>query len=218
MSASTQEINQLINQDYKQGFVTVLETDTFPPGLNEAVIHQLSKVKNEPEFMLDYRLKAFRHWQTMSSPDWAQLKIDPIDYQAISYYSAPKRKEDGPKSLDEIDPEVLAAYKKLGIPLDEQERLAGIAVDAVFDSVSVATTFKGKLKEAGVIFCPISEALRDYPELIKTYLGSVVPHTDNFFAALNAAVFTDGSFVYIPKGVRCPMELATYFRINASNT
>jgi len=218
MSANAQEINDLINQGYKQGFVTVVETDTFPAGLDEAVIHKLSKVKNEPEFMLEYRLKAFRHWQTMKSPEWAFVKFDPIDYQAISYYSAPKRKEDGPKSLDEIDPQVLEAYKKLGIPLDEQERLAGIAVDAVFDSVSVATTFKAKLKDAGVIFCPISEALRDHPDLIKQYLGSVVPHTDNFFAALNAAVFTDGSFVYIPKGVRCPMELSTYFRINAANT
>ena len=218
MSASTQEINNLINQEYKQGFVTELETDTFPIGLDEDVIHRLSKVKNEPEFMLEYRLKAFRHWQTMKSPEWAFVKFDPIDYQAISYYSAPKRKEDGPKSLDEIDPQVLEAYKKLGIPLDEQERLAGIAIDAVFDSVSVATTFKGKLKDAGVIFCPISEALREHPELIKQYLGSVVPHTDNYFAALNAAVFSDGSFVYIPKGVRCPMELSTYFRINAENT
>jgi Fe-S cluster assembly protein SufB len=168
--------------------------------------------------MLEYRLNAFRHWQTMPSPDWAQLKIDPIDYQAISYYSAPKSKKDGPKSLDEVDPELLETYKKLGIPLDEQERLAGIAVDAVFDSVSVATTFKGKLKDAGVIFCPISEALQEHPELVKQYLGSVVPAGDNFFAALNAAVFTDGSFVYIPKGVRCPMELSTYFRINAANT
>lgn len=218
MSATAQEITNIIHQDYKPGFVTEVEADTFPPGLSEEVIHQLSKVKNEPEFMLEYRLKAFRHWQTMTSPDWAQVKIEPIDYQAISYYSAPKRKEDKPKSLDEINPEVLAAYKKLGIPLDEQERLAGVAVDAVFDSVSVATTFKGKLKEAGVIFCPISEALRDYPDLVQQYLGTVVPHTDNFFAALNAAVFTDGSFVYIPKGVRCPMELSTYFRINAANT
>ncbi|MFI3186197.1 MAG: Fe-S cluster assembly protein SufB, partial [Methylococcaceae bacterium] len=218
MSVSTQEINKLINQDYKPGFVTELETDTFPPGLDEAVIHRLSKVKNEPEFMLEYRLKAFRHWQTMKSPDWAFVNFEPIDYQAISYYSAPKRKEDGPQSLDEIDPQILEAYKKLGIPLDEQERLAGVAVDAVFDSVSVATTFKGKLHDAGVIFCPISEALREHPELIKQYLGSVVPHTDNYFAALNAAVFTDGSFVYIPKGVRCPMELSTYFRINAANT
>jgi Fe-S cluster assembly protein SufB len=168
--------------------------------------------------MLEYRLKAFRHWQTMPSPDWAHLNIEPIDYQAISYYSAPKSKKDGPKSLDEVDPELLDTYKKLGIPLDEQERLAGIAVDAVFDSVSVATTFKGKLKDAGVIFCPMSEALNEYPELVKQYLGSVVPVGDNFFAALNSAVFTDGSFVYIPKGVRCPMELSTYFRINAANT
>src|SRR5574343_463247 len=218
MSATAQEIEQLISQEYKQGFVTELEADTFPPGLDEDVIRRLSKVKNEPEFMLEYRLKAFRHWQTMTPPDWAQHKIDAIDYQAISYYSAPKSKKDGPKSLDEVDPQLLDTYKKLGIPLDEQERLAGIAVDAVFDSVSVATTFKGKLKDAGVIFCPISEAIRDYPELVKEYLGSVVPTGDNFFAALNSAVFTDGSFVYIPKGVRCPMELSTYFRINAAKT
>ena len=218
MSNSTQEIENLISQAYKQGFVTELEADTFPPGLDEDVIRRLSKIKNEPEFMLEYRLKAFRHWQTMPKPDWAQLNIEPIDYQAISYYSAPKSKKDGPKSLDEVDPELLATYKKLGIPLDEQEKLAGIAVDAVFDSVSVATTFKGKLKDAGVIFCPISEAIRDYPELVQEYLGSVVPVGDNFFAALNSAVFTDGSFVYIPKGVRCPMELSTYFRINAANT
>ncbi|EIC28991.1 Fe-S cluster assembly protein SufB [Methylomicrobium album] len=218
MSASAQEIQNLISQEYKQGFVTVLETETFAPGLDENVIHRLSKVKNEPEFMLEWRLRAFRHWRTMKTPEWAFVKFDPIDYQAISYYSAPKRKEDRPKSLDDIDPEVLAAYKKLGIPLDEQERLAGVAVDAVFDSVSVATTFKEKLKDAGIVFCPISEALREYPELVKQYLGSVVPPGDNFFAALNSAVFTDGSFVYIPKGVRCPMELSTYFRINAANT
>jgi len=218
MSSSAEEIEHLIAQEYKQGFVTELEVDTFPPGLDEEVIAKLSKVKNEPDFMLEYRLKAFRHWQTMKSPDWAQLNIEPIDYQAISYYSAPKRKEDGPQSLDEVDPQLLETYKKLGIPLDEQERLAGVAVDAVFDSVSVATTFKGKLKDAGVIFCPISEALQEYPELVKQYLGTVVPPGDNFFAALNAAVFTDGSFVYIPKGVRCPMELSTYFRINAANT
>ncbi|MCQ8128991.1 Fe-S cluster assembly protein SufB [Methylomonas rivi] len=218
MSATAQEIEHLINKEYKPGFVTELEVDTFPPGLDEDVIRKLSLVKNEPEFMLEYRLKAFRHWQTMPSPNWAQLKIEPIDYQAISYYSAPKSKKDGPKSLDEVDPQLLDTYKKLGIPLDEQERLAGIAVDAVFDSVSVATTFKGKLKDAGVIFCPISEALRDYPELVQQYLGTVVPPGDNFFAALNSAVFTDGSFVYIPKGVRCPMELSTYFRINAANT
>jgi Fe-S cluster assembly protein SufB len=218
MSSSAEEIESLIAQDYKQGFVTELEVETFPPGLDEDVIARLSKIKNEPDFMLEYRLKAFRHWQTMKSPDWAQLNIEPIDYQAISYYSAPKKKEDGPQSLDEVDPELLETYKKLGIPLDEQERLAGVAVDAVFDSVSVATTFKGKLKDAGVIFCPISEALQEYPELVQQYLGTVVPEGDNFFAALNAAVFTDGSFVYIPKGVRCPMELSTYFRINAANT
>ena len=218
MSSSAEEIETLIAQDYKQGFVTELEAETFPPGLDEEVIVRLSKIKNEPDFMLDYRLKAFRHWQTMKSPDWAQLNIEPIDYQAISYYSAPKNKDDGPKNLDEVDPELLETYKKLGIPLDEQERLAGVAVDAVFDSVSVATTFKGKLKDAGVIFCPISEALQEYPDLVNQYLGTVVPEGDNFFAALNAAVFTDGSFVYIPKGVRCPMELSTYFRINAANT
>ncbi len=218
MSSSAQEIENLIAQDYKQGFVTELEVETFPPGLDEEVIAKLSKIKNEPGFMLEYRLKAFRHWQTMKEPNWAQLNIEPIDYQSISYYSAPKKKGDGPQSLDEVDPELLETYKKLGIPLDEQERLAGVAVDAVFDSVSVATTFKGKLKDAGVIFCPISEALQEHPELVKQYLGTVVPETDNFFAALNAAVFTDGSFVYIPKGVRCPMELSTYFRINAANT
>ncbi len=218
MSSSAIEIENLIAQEYKQGFVTDIEVETFPPGLDEQVIAKLSKIKNEPEFMLEYRLKAFRHWQTMKSPDWAQLNIEPIDYQAISYYSAPKKDSEKPQSLDEVDPELLETYKKLGIPLDEQERLAGIAVDAVFDSVSVATTFKGKLKEVGVIFCPISEALQEYPELVKQYLGTVVPASDNFFAALNAAVFTDGSFVYIPKGVRCPMELSTYFRINAANT
>jgi Fe-S cluster assembly protein SufB len=219
MTSNAQEIEDLIGQDeYTAGFVTDVEVDTFPPGLDEEVIRRLSKIKNEPEFMLEYRLKAYRHWLKMKEPDWAQLKIDPIDYQAISYYSAPKKKGDGPKSLDEVDPELLETYKKLGIPLDEQERLAGVAVDAVFDSVSVATTFKGKLKEAGVIFCPISEALQEYPELVEQYLGTVVPPGDNFFAALNAAVFTDGSFVYIPKGVRCPMELSTYFRINAANT
>ena len=218
MSANNDEIHHLLNQDYKQGFVTDVQSETFPAGLNEDIIAKLSKVKNEPAFMLDYRLKAFRHWQTMPSPDWAQLNIEPIDYQAISYYSAPKSKDNAPKSLDEVDPEILEAYKKLGIPLAEQEQLAGVAVDAVFDSVSVATTFKHKLQEVGVIFCPISEAIREHPELIKHYLSSVVPVGDNFFAALNSAVFTDGSFVYIPKGVRCPMELSTYFRINASNT
>lgn len=218
MAASTEAIKNLMTQTYKPGFVTDLEAETFPPGLDEQVIAKLSRIKHEPDFMLDYRLSAFRHWQTLTPPNWAQLAIEPIDYQAISYYSAPKKQGDGPQSLDQVDPQLLATYKKLGIPLDEQERLAGVAVDAVFDSVSVATTFKGKLKEVGVIFCPISEALQEYPELVKRYLGTVVPPADNFFAALNSAVFTDGSFVYIPKGVRCPMELSTYFRINSANT
>ncbi|MDG2365571.1 MAG: Fe-S cluster assembly protein SufB [Methylococcaceae bacterium] len=217
MSSSTKEIEQLIGKEYDKGFVTNLESDTFLPGLDENVIKALSAKKNEPSFMLEWRLKAYRHWLTMTPPEWAFVNVDPIDYQQISYYSAPKQK-DKLKSLDEVDPELLDTYKKLGIPLEEQERLAGVAVDAVFDSVSVATTFKGKLKEVGVIFCPISEAIHEYPELIKQYLGSVVPQQDNFYAALNSAVFTDGSFVYIPKGVRCPMELSTYFRINAANT
>jgi len=217
MSSSTKEIEQLIGKEYDKGFVTNLESDTFLPGLDEDVIKALSAKKNEPSFMLEWRLKAYRHWLTMTPPEWAFVNVDPIDYQQISYYSAPKQK-DKLKSLDEVDPELLDTYKKLGIPLEEQERLAGVAVDAVFDSVSVATTFKGKLKEVGVIFCPISEAIQEYPELIKQYLGSVVPQQDNFYAALNSAVFTDGSFVYIPKGVRCPMELSTYFRINAANT
>lgn len=218
MSASSDDINELIGDKYKDGFVTDLETDSFPPGLDEQVVAGLSAKKNDPEFMKEWRLEGYRQWLTMDNPDWAQLQIEPIDYQAISYYSAPKSLEDGPKSLDEVDPKLLETYEKLGIPLGEQERLAGVAVDAVFDSVSVATTFKDKLAEVGVIFCPISEALRDHPELVKKYLGTVVPQGDNFFAALNSAVFTDGSFVYIPKGVRCPMELSTYFRINASNT
>jgi len=217
MSSSTKEIEQLIGKEYDKGFVTNLESDAFLPGLDENVIKALSAKKNEPSFMLEWRLKAYRHWLTMTPPEWAFVNVDPIDYQQISYYSAPKQK-DKLKSLDEVDPELLDTYKKLGIPLEEQERLAGVAVDAVFDSVSVATTFKGKLKEVGVIFCPISEAIHEYPELIKQYLGSVVPQQDNFYAALNSAVFTDGSFVYIPKGVRCPMELSTYFRINAANT
>ncbi len=217
MSSSTKEIEQLIGKEYDKGFVTNLDADTFLPGLDENVIKALSAKKNEPPFMLEWRLKAYRHWLTMTPPDWAFVNVAPIDYQAISYYSAPKKKKEL-SSLDEVDPELLETYKKLGIPLDEQERLAGVAVDAVFDSVSVATTFKGKLKEVGVIFCPISEAIQEYPELIEQYLGSVVPQEDNFYAALNSAVFTDGSFVYIPKGVRCPMELSTYFRINASNT
>ncbi len=217
MSSSTKEIEQLIGKEYDKGFVTNLDADTFLPGLDENVIKALSAKKNEPPFMLEWRLKAYRHWLTMTPPDWAFVNVAPIDYQAISYYSAPKKKKEL-SSLDEVDPELLETYKKLGIPLDEQERLAGVAVDAVFDSVSVATTFKGKLKEVGVIFCSISEAIQEYPELIEQYLGSVVPQEDNFYAALNSAVFTDGSFVYIPKSVRCPMELSTYFRINASNT
>ena len=218
MSASSENINELISDKYKDGFVTDVETDSFEPGLDEEVVIALSAKKNDPEFIKAWRLEGYKQWLTMESPDWAQLKIEPIDYQALSYYSAPKSLEDGPKSLDEVDPKLLETYKKLGIPLGEQERLAGVAVDAVFDSVSVATTFKDKLSEVGVIFCPISEALRDHPELVKKYLGTVVSQGDNFFAALNSAVFTDGSFVYIPKGVRCPMELSTYFRINASNT
>ncbi len=218
MSTSTQEIEKLIGQDYKQGFVTDLDADTFPPGLNEDVIAAISAKKKEPEFLLEWRLKAYRHWLTLKSPEWAFVKFPPIDYQAMSYYSAPKDKGDGPKSIEEVDPKLLETYKKLGIPLAEQERLAGVAVDAIFDSVSVATTFKEKLAEAGVIFCPISEAVQTHPELVQQYLGSVVPVSDNYFAALNSAVFTDGSFVFIPKGVRCPMELSTYFRINAANT
>jgi len=209
---------QAAAREYQAGFVTDIEADTLPPGLNEDVIRHISAKKDEPDWLLAWRLEAFRHWQTMSEPRWAAVNYPPIDYQAISYYSAPKSKEDGPKSLDEVDPKLLETYEKLGIPLREQEMLAGVAVDAVFDSVSVATTFREKLAEAGVIFCPISEAVREHPELVRQYLGSVVPAGDNFFAALNSAVFTDGSFVYIPKGVRCPMELSTYFRINASNT
>ena len=189
-----------------------------PPGLNEDVIRRISAIKNEPDFMLQWRLKAYRHWLTMQEPHWAHLHYSPIDYQAISYYSAPKQDKDRPQSLDEVDPELLRTYEKLGIPLQEQAMLAGVAVDAVFDSVSVATTFKDKLAEHGILFCSFSEAVQQYPELVKQYLGSVVPYSDNFFATLNSAVFTDGSFVYIPKGVRCPMELSTYFRINAANT
>ncbi len=217
MSTSQQDLDALVAQKYRHGFVTDIESDTVPPGLDEDVIRLISRKKGEPQFMLDWRLKAFRHWLTMQEPDWAHLEIAPIDYQSISYYSSPKQK-DGPKSLDEVDPKLLATYEKLGVPLHERARLAGVAVDAVFDSVSVATTFKDKLAKAGVIFCPFSDAVRDHPALIEQYLGSVVPVGDNYFAALNSAVFTDGSFVYVPKGVRCPMELSTYFRINAANT
>jgi len=218
MASEQQDVEQLVARKYRHGFVTDIESDTVPPGLDESVIRHISMKKGEPDFLLQWRLKAYAHWLTMPEPNWAHVKIAPIDYQAISYYSAPKKKTDGPKSLDEVDPKLLETYEKLGIPLHERARLAGVAVDAVFDSVSVATTFKKKLKEAGVIFCPFSEAVREYPELVEQYLGTVVPTGDNFFAALNSAVFTDGSFVYVPKGVRCPMELSTYFRINAANT
>jgi Fe-S cluster assembly protein SufB len=217
MASNQQELQDIVERKYEHGFVTDIESDTLPPGINEDVVRHISAMKEEPAFMLEWRLKAFRHWQTMTPPNWAKLNLDPIDYQAISYYSAPKQK-DGPKSLDEVDPKLLETYEKLGIPLHERARLAGVAVDAVFDSVSVTTTFKDKLYEAGVIFCSFSEAVQEHPELIKRYLGTVVPQRDNFFAALNSAVFTDGSFVYIPPGVRCPMELSTYFRINAANT
>ena len=218
MSTSANTIETFANQEYKWGFVTEIDADTVPPGLNEDVIRLISKKKNEPEFMLEWRLKAYRHWLTMKEPTWANIHYPPIDYQAISYYAAPKTNADRPKSLDDVDPELLRTYEKLGIPLQERELLAGVAVDAVFDSVSVATTFKAKLGEMGIIFGSFSEAVQEHPDLIKKYLGSVVPASDNFFAALNAAVFTDGSFCYVPKGVRCPMELSTYFRINAKNT
>lgn len=213
-----QQIHDIIDAEYAPGFVTDVESDSFPPGLNEDVVRAISAKKNEPEWMTEWRLKAFRIWQKMTPPDWAKVNFPPIDFQSISYYSAPKAMKDQPQSLDEVDPKLLETYKKLGIPLHEQGRLAGVAVDAVFDSVSVATTFKGKLADAGVVFCPISEAIREHPELVREYLGSVVSLSDNFFSALNAAVFSDGSFVFIPKGVRCPMELSTYFRINAANT
>jgi len=218
MTASNENIKDMIGQEYKDGFVTEIESESFLPGLNEDVVRELSAKKNEPEFLLEWRLEAYRHWLTMEHPEWSFVKFPKIDFQEISYYSAPKDLADGPKSLDEVDPKLIDTYNKLGIPLDEQMRLAGVAVDAVFDSVSVATTFKDKLAEAGVIFCSFSEAVLEHPELIKQYLGTVVSQYDNFYAALNAAVFSDGSFVYIPKGVRCPMELSTYFRINAANT
>jgi Fe-S cluster assembly protein SufB len=218
MTTSNQTIEELANREYKYGFVTDIEADQLPPGLNEDVIRFLSKKKEEPEWMTEWRLKAYRYWLDMKDPEWANVHFPPIDYQAISYYSAPRQKGDGPKSLDEVDPKLLETYEKLGIPLQERALLAGVAVDAVFDSVSVATTFKDKLAGMGIIFCSFSEAVREHPELVKKYLGSVVPATDNYFAALNSAVFSDGSFVYVPKGVRCPMELSTYFRINASKT
>lgn len=211
-------LDSAIAAEYEHGFVTDVEAYTFEPGLDENTIKEISKLKKEPEFMLEWRLNAFKHWQNMQEPNWAQVGYPKIDYQEISYYSAPKSDSDRPKSLDEVDPELLRTYEKLGIPLYEQKMLAGVAVDAVFDSVSVATTFKDELAKVGVIFCSISEALQKHPELVKKYLGTVVPHTDNFFAGLNSAVYTDGSFVYIPEGVRCPMELSTYFRINERNT
>jgi len=217
MTTSTEAIAEFTNRNYAAGFVTDIEQEIIPPGLSEDVVRLISAKKNEPEWMLEYRLKAYRHWLTLEEPVWAHVAYPPIDFDAISYYAAPKEK---PKleSLDEVDPEILRTYEKLGIPLHEQKLLANVAVDAVFDSVSVVTTFKERLGEAGVIFCPLSEAVQTHPELVKKYLGSVVPHTDNFYAALNAAVFSDGSFVYIPEDTRCPMELSTYFRINAANT
>ncbi len=218
MSTATSTIQELANREYQHGFVTDIETDSFPPGLSEDTVCALSEIKGEPSWLREWRLKAYRHWLTMEEPRWwPKLKIAPIDYQAVRYYSAPKPKKKL-NSLDEVDPEVRATFDKLGISLDEQMRLSGVAVDAVFDSVSVATTFRGKLAEVGVLFCSFSEAVKEYPELIRKYLGSVVPYNDNFFAALNSAVFSDGSFCYIPKGVRCPMELSTYFRINAAET
>jgi len=216
--ASQEHLQSWLDKDYEHGFSTQIETESFEPGLNEDVIRRLSAIKQEPEFLLEWRLKAFEFWKTMAHPEWSSVQFPPIDFQDLSYYSAPKNLKDGPKSLDEVDPELLKTYEKLGIPLREQEMLAGVAVDAVFDSVSVATTFKAKLKEYGVIFCSMSEAVREYPELVQKYLGSVVPFRDNFYACLNSAVFSDGSFVYIPPGVRCPMELSTYFRINAMST
>jgi len=218
MSESSVKLESLLSRGYSQGFVTDIESDTVPPGLDEDVVRLISRKKKEPAFLTEWRLKALRHWLTMSEPRWAHVQFKPIDYQAISYYSAPKARTDGPKSLDEVDPKLLETYEKLGVPLHERARLAGVAVDAVFDSVSVATTFKERLSEAGVIFLPFSQAVQQHPELIEQYLGTVVPHSDNFFAALNSAVFSDGSFVYVPKGVRSPMELSTYFRINALNT
>jgi Fe-S cluster assembly protein SufB len=215
---SNAPIEDVISREYAAGFVTAIESDTFPPGLDESIVAALSERKGEPGWMLDWRIAAYREWLTMKEPAWAHLRYPKIDFNAIAYYSAPKSQKDRPKSLDEVDPELLRTYEKLGVPLHERERLAGVAVDAVFDSVSVATTYREELSRVGVIFCPISEAVHEHPALVREYLGSVVPVRDNFYAALNCAVFSDGSFVYIPKGVRCPMELSTYFRINAVNT
>ncbi|MGH7845056.1 MAG: Fe-S cluster assembly protein SufB, partial [Candidatus Binatia bacterium] len=222
MRTSADRLEDLVGHEYKYGFVTDIEADAAPRGLNEDIIRLISAKKNEPDFMLEWRLKAYRYWakleKSMAEPRWANIKYPSIDYQNIIYYSAPKTKGERPKSLDEVDPELRAAYEKLGIPLKEQEVLSGVAVDAVFDSVSVATTFKEKLAELGIIFCSFSEAVKNHPALVRKYLGTVVPYSDNFFATLNSAVFSDGSFAYIPKGVRCPMELSTYFRINARET
>ena len=210
------DFKNITEKDYKYGFSTDIETETIPKGLNEDVVRLISAKKNEPEWLLDFRLKSFRHWLTLDMPTWAHLDIPKIDYQNIAYYAAPRKNT--PKSLDEVDPELIKTFEKLGIPLEEQKALSGVAIDAVMDSVSVKTTFRETLAEKGIIFCSISEAVKDYPDLVREYLGSVVPYADNFFAALNSAVFSDGSFVYIPKGVRCPMELSTYFRINAAQT
>ncbi len=218
MSTTTDKLKEFVDKDYAYGFVTDIEQDTIPKGLDENTVRIISAKKEEPEWLLEWRLKAFRHWLTMTEPTWPNIHYPPIDYQDLRYYSAPKQDKDKPKSLDEVDPELLRTYEKLGISLEEQGRLAGVAVDAVFDSVSVATTFKDKLSEIGIIFCSFSEAVKEHPDLVRQYLGTVVPYSDNFFATLNSAVFSDGSFVYVPKGVRCPMELSTYFRINASDT
>src|SRR5208282_3171512 len=218
MATPQTDVEILATQEYKYGFITDIEQETVAPGLNEDVIRLISAKKREPEWLLEWRFKAYRHWLKMQEPTWANVKFPPIDYQAIRYYSAPKKQGSGPKSLDDIDPELLKTYDKLGIPLRERELLAGVAVDAVFDSISVATTFKAKLGELGIIFCSFGEAVREHGDLVRKYLGSVVPQGDNFFAALNSAVFSDGSFVYVPPGVRCPMELSTYFRINAAKS
>jgi len=217
MSTDTQMLEEFARRDYPYGFVTDIEADSAPPGLNEEIIRFISARKEEPDWMTEWRLKAYRHWLTMAEPKWPNVHYPPVDFQKIVYYSAPKRAQ-GPESLDQVDPKLLETYNKLGIPLEEQKLLAGVAVDAVFDSVSVATTFKEKLGELGIIFCSFSEAVRNHPDLVRRYLGSVIPYTDNFYATLNSAVFSDGSFVYVPKGVRCPMELSTYFRINAMST
>ncbi len=218
MSAKNNAVQEITGQEYKHGFVTEIEEDSLPKGLDESIVRRLSAKKNEPEWMLEWRLRAYRHWTTMEEPTWANVHHPPIDYQEIVYYSAPKSAKNAPKSLEEVDPKLLETYAKLGIPLRERELLAGVAVDAVFDSVSVATTFREKLAELGIIFCSFSEAVRDHADLVRKYLGSVVPYSDNFFATLNSAVFSDGTFVYVPRGVRCPMELSTYFRINAAKT